>query len=692
VPAELRPRLKELIREVSRSGAIERGPKRKIAATATLPEIGIIEITGIDFDGEMIAVPVDWRGEAPTPTIVVVPEPGTPALGRGERAVARFARRAEGGYEARIVRAVAGAPDRIVGVFRGEADGGRLEPTDRKIRTEFRIARGDTHGAAAGDIVLAEALPGRRLGLPQARVIERIGDSATPRAFSLIAIATHGIPTAFPQPALKIAASAKPVALGDRTDLRAIPLVTIDGEDARDFDDAVWAEPDPAHDGGWHLLVAIADVAWYVRDGDALDRAAHERGNSVYFPDRVVPMLPEELSNELCSLKPDVDRACLAAHLWIDGDGNLRNHRFVRGLMRSAARLTYDQAQAAIDGNPNDLARPLLEPVLRPLFSAYRALDQARRRRGALDLDLPERRVLLGADGHVARIEPRARHDSHKVIEEFMIAANVAAAETLERKKRLCMYRVHESPDPLKLAGLRDFLKELGMPGLALAKGQVVRPEHFNRILARAAGTPQAEMINMLVLRSQAQAVYSPENHGHFGLGLRAYAHFTSPIRRYSDLLVHRGLIECHGWENSEAERSLEEFKSMGEHISMTERRAAAAERGALDRYATAFLADRVGAIFAARVNGVTRAGLFVTLNETGADGLVPISRLPGDFYVHDERRHRLVGRRTQAVYALGDPIMVKLAEADSMTGSLAFVPAEGERDARPNRPQHRRR
>jgi ribonuclease R len=386
----------------------------------------------------------------------------------------------------------------------------------------------------------------------------------------------------------------------------------------------------------------------------------------------------------LCSLKPGVDRACVAVHLWIDGDGNLRRHRFVRGLMRSTARLTYDEVQAAIDGNPNALARPLIEPVLRPLYGAYRALAKARDKRGTLDLDLPERRVLLDAGGHVVRIEPRPRHDSHKLIEEFMIAANVAAAETLEKLNRLCMYRIHDAPDRMKLAALRDFLHELSIPGLTLAKGQVVRPKHFNQILARAAGTPQATMINTLVLRSQAQAEYSPDNIGHFGLALRSYAHFTSPIRRYADILVHRALIAGHRWPDADpAQWDHDEFAGIGQHISMTERRAAAAERSAMDRYTAAFLADRVGAIFSARINGVTRAGLFVTLDETGADGLVPISTLTGDFFHHDERRHRLIGRRTGTVYALGDAIMVQLREADIVTGSLAFVPANGEGPAR---------
>ncbi|HZT50339.1 MAG TPA: ribonuclease R, partial [Stellaceae bacterium] len=522
-----------------------------------------------------------------------------------------------------------------------------------------------------------------RLGLPEARVIERLGDSADPHAFGLIAIHTHGLPTEFPHAALALAEKARPVALGNREDLRGVPLVTIDGADARDFDDAVWAEPDPEREGGSHALVAIADVAWYVRPGDALDAAARERGNSAYFPDRVVPMLPEALSNELCSLKPGVDRACLAVHLWIDAEGRTERHRFVRGLMRSAARLTYEAVQAAADGHPDDVTRPVLDPVLRPLYGVFRALDRARRKRDALELDLPERRILLDPGGKVARIEPRQRLESHELIEELMIAANVAAAETLERLKQPCMYRVHDAPDPAKLAALRDFLDGIGIAGLRLAKGQAVRPRHFNEILRRAAGTPYETLVHQLVLRSQAQAVYSPANLGHFGLALRRYAHFTSPIRRYADLLVHRALIAGHRWGAGGHEPTdAKTFAATGEHISMTERRAAAAERSAADRYVAAFLAERVGATFAARVNGVTRAGLFVTLAETGADGLVPMRSLPGDYYVHDEAHHRLVGRRTRRTFTLGDPVTVRLAEANPVTGSLLFA-LDGEEPAR---------
>jgi ribonuclease R len=666
-----------------------RRPDRK-AGRGEFPEIGIVEITGLDLDGEMLGRAVGIPGESPE--IYVVPERNVPALGVGERAVARFVRLGPKSYEARIIRAVGGAPDRVIGIFRQTREGIRIEPTERKVKTEFRVAEADSGGAQPGEIVLAEVLPQERFGLPAARVAERIGDSANPRAFSLIAIHSHGIPVPFPKPALELASRAQPVVLGERADLRPIPLVTIDGADARDFDDAVWAEPDPERRGGWHALVAIADVAHYVRPGDALDRAARERGNSVYFPDRVVPMLPEDLSNELCSLKPGVERACLAVDMWLDGDGNLIHHRFRRALMRSAARLTYEEAQAAVDGQPNEKTGTMLDPVLRPLYGAYRALERARVRRGTLDLDIPERKILLDPSGRIARIEPRARLESHKLIEELMIAANVAAAETLERLKQPCMYRIHDSPDPTKIDVLARFLDGLGIHGLKLAKGQVVRPHHFNAILGRARSTPYERLVHALVLRSQAQAEYNPENIGHFGLALKRYAHFTSPIRRYADLLVHRALIAGHHFGPNGLPQQQESFRATGEHISQTERRAAAAERSAADRYTAAFLAERVGAEFTGRINGVTRAGLFVTLDESGADGLIPIRSLPDDYYIHDEERHRLKGRRSSRIYLLGDPVRVKLAEANTVTGSLLFALISDESGSRKSTKRHKQR
>ena len=452
------------------------------------------------------------------------------------------------------------------------------------------------------------------------------------------------------------------------TDLRALPLVTIDGADARDFDDAVWAEPDPQNEGGWHLMVAIADVAAYVQAGSALDREAFKRGNSCYFPDRVVPMLPEALSNGLCSLRPDEDRACLAVHLWIDGNGRLKRHRFERGLMRSQARLTYEQVQAARDGNPDKQTRPLLDTVIAPLYGAFSALMAERGKRGTLDLDLPERRIALDDAGNVTGIAARSRLDSHRLIEEFMIAANVAAATSLQEKALPALYRVHDAPDLAKVEALREFLEPMGY---RLAKGQVMRPRAFTQILERAKGKPEAQVINEMVLRSQSQALYQTDNIGHFGLALPRYAHFTSPIRRYADLTVHRGLIRLlRLGDEGAGDDELARLGPIGEHISFTERRAAGAERDAVDRYTAAFLADRVGTEFYGRIGGVTRFGLFVTLAESGADGLVPIGTLPEDFYEHDARQHALVGRRWGREYHLGANVRVRLIEADPLTGS----------------------
>jgi ribonuclease R len=676
VGAADRVALKGLLKDIERGGEAERGPKRRLQPPGALPEICVLEITGIDDDGELFAKPlVALRGEPPM--IRVLPGPEGGAAGVGERVAARLTRIDARHYEARVIRALGKGTERILGIFRSTGDGGIIEPTDRKAKDSYLVLLADARGAGDGELVFAEALPSRRLGMKRAKITDRLGDMADPRSISLVAIHTQGIPVEFPPEAIAEAEAAMPVELGTREDLRDLPLVTIDGADARDFDDAVFA----ARDGElWHLVVAIADVAWYVRPDSALDRAARERGNSVYFPDRVVPMLPEALSNDLCSLRPHENRACLAMHMWLDENGQIRRYRFSRALMRSAARLTYEEAQAAIDGRPSKKTRELLEPVVKPLFAAWRLLDRARGKRRTLELDLPERKVVIGKDGRVEKIEPRARLDSHRLIEEFMIAANVAAAETLERMRQACMYRIHDAPAAAKLAALADFLEGIGIPGLKLSKGQVPKPRHFNQILAKVQGTPFQQVVHELVLRSQAQAVYSPENIGHFGLALRKYAHFTSPIRRYADLLVHRALLmELPAMEPKE-------FAALGEHISTTERRAAAAERDALNRYVVAYLADRAGARFRGRINGVQRFGVFVTLDETGADGLVPMKHLPEDYYVLEEKQQRLIGRRWGRTFTMGDAVEVVLVEADTTTGSLVFelVAGGGEGEGAP--------
>lgn len=668
--------LRQVLSELEDDGLVIRHKGRRIGAVDRLPPVAVLDVALIDDDGDALCRPVAEKDAAAAGDAIIrlVQKRGrAPAI--GDRVLARLKRTEDGDYDARPIRFLAAVPHAFIGVFERDRDGGTVRSADRRAKLHYAVSAANGGDAEDGDYVRAEPVPGRSR---EARVIERLGNSSDPRTYSLLAVTSRDIPMAFPTEALEEAKRLKKPVLGKRTDLRRIPLITIDGEDARDFDDAVWAERTTGgkNGDGWHIVVAIADVSHYVKPDSALDRSARDRGNSVYFPDRVVPMLPEHLSNDLCSLRPKEDRACLAAHLWIDDDGRLTGWRFERGLMRSAARLTYDQAQRARDGNPDKTTAPLRDDVIAPLYGAYEALHKARRKRGTLDLDLPERRVVLGKDGHISEIVPRMRLDSHRLIEEFMIAANVAAAEALHKAKLPAMRRIHEPPDAEAMESLRQSLRTFD---INLAAGSAVRPALFAGILKKAAGTKHSDIVSDLILRSQMQAYYGPADIGHFGLALRRYCHFTSPIRRYADILVHRALIDAgklgkDGLSDSDADR----FDHTAEHISSVERRAAAAERDALDRYTTAFLADRVGAQFAARVSGVTRYGLFVRLHETGADGLIPMRLLPDDWYDHDETRHCLIGRNSGIEFALSDPVTVELVDADVATGSLSFALVDG--------------
>jgi ribonuclease R len=667
--------LKDLLRDLRAEGTVARGTRRELMDPVALPEYLVIEVIGPDADGDVLARPVHWNADdgAPPPQIVVLPAPAHAAPGSGDRLLARLRQRGKQRYEAQIVRKVGHGPRRVLGVVetpRG-ARAAVVRPTDRKLRFEIEVQTRDLDGAVDGDVVWVEPLGGplARRG----RVVGKVGTLRDPRVVSLIAIAANDIPVEFPDAALAQADKAGPAPLGNRADMRGVPFVTIDGEDARDFDDAVWAEADDdaANAGGWHLCVAIADVAWYVRPDDALDRAALRRGNSVYFPDRVVPMLPEALSNGWCSLRPHEDRPTLVAEMWIDAEGHLRRHHFHRGLIRSAARLTYTRVQRARDGHPDREIAPLMDAAIAPLYGAYAALLRARQARGTIDLDLPERLVSLDEQGRIAAIRVRERFDSHRLIEEFMILANVAAAETLERRHQPCMYRVHAPPDAVKIQALREFLTTLG---IGLPPGLNLRPRDFEGVLRKAAGQPYERLVHETILRSQSQAVYSPDNVGHFGLALRRYAHFTSPIRRYADLLVHRALITGLGLgDGGLPPEAGAAFAAIGETISMCERRAISAERAALDRYMAAYMADRVGAEFAGRVAGVTRFGLFVELDDSGANGLVPIKTLGEEYFDHDEPGQALIGRRSGATWRLGDRVRVRLREAEVATGGLLF-------------------
>ena len=670
---ELRDLLKTLGREGSLAAAGARRFRSPMASGDKLPEAMIVQITGTDSDGDAIARPVRWSGEGPPPFIVMAAEPrGRPALAPGERVMAKLKPIGPGRYEGRTQKRLTDAPGRVIGVFRPGRPSGRIIPTDRRSKAEWLVPAGEEGGAQAGEIVLAAPLPHEGYGLKPARILERLGAMGDARSISLVCIHTHDIPTEFSPEAIEEAERARAVPLGNREDLRDTKLITIDGEDARDFDDAVYAEPDGT---GFRLIVAIADVAHYVTPGSPLDRSARTRGNSCYFPDRVVPMLPEALSNGWCSLRPDEERGCLFVEMKIDGAGKKTAHRFGRGLMKSVARLTYEQMQAAHDTGLANL------PQAEALYAAFRALLAARTARGTLDLDLPERKVLLSEDGHVGAVIPRPRLDSHRLIEEFMVLANVAAAEELERLHQPCIYRVHAPPSEEKLDALRLFLRGFD---IALPAGNQLHPRDLDHVLKLVAGTEQAPMVNEVMLRSQSQAAYSPDNIGHFGLALPDYAHFTSPIRRYADLLVHRALIRGlrlgpdgltpDGLTAEEAGG----FPDTAEHITATERRAALAERDAIDRYLAAFMTDKVGAVFAARISGVTRFGLFVTVAGSGANGIVPTSSLQDDFWMHDEAARTLSGRRTRLVFRLAQEVEVRLSEASPITGGLVFHILQG--------------
>ena len=648
-----------------------------------LPETAVVEVFGTDPDGDPIARPVNWEGVG-KPVIYMHPERrGQTALSTGERVLAKLRHITGEKYEGRTLKRLAAAEDRkrILGVFQD----GRIVPTDRRQKAEWTVPPGEAGGAKPGEIVLAEALPSTGYGLRPARIVERLGLMGEPRSVSLICIHTHGIPEFFTAEAEQEAERAKATPLGKRTDLRAIPLVTIDGDDARDFDDAVFAEPDG---DGWKVLVAIADVAHYVTPNSPLDREAWTRGNSCYFPDRVVPMLPEALSNGWCSLRPHEDRGCLFVEMRFDKAGTKTGHRFGRGLMRSAARLTYEQVQASADAgeDPEGLA----EGHVARLYGAFRALLAARERRGTLDLDLPERRVILDAEGNVTAVIPRPRLDSHRLIEEFMVAANVCAAEELERLGQPCMYRVHAPPSDEKLASLKEFL---GTMGLSINPVGQLQPRDFATLLEKVKEMPEARMVNETVLRSQSQAAYDPDNIGHFGLALARYAHFTSPIRRYADLLVHRALIRgLKLGTDGIAEAELARFPETAEHITATERRAAMAERDAVDRYLAAYLADQVGATFAARISGIHPFGVFVQLSETGASGFVPMKALPNDHWIVSDDKRSVVGRRSRQVLRLGDEVEARLREANGQTGSMVFELMMGGAPARLRSGRERKR
>lgn len=574
------------------------------------------------------------------------------------------------------------APRSFYGVLEISSKGNFVKPTARSAKFVAELDKKDLNNAQDGDIVFVArqeepAKPGKKPRLGGFKIMKALGSAQDVRNYSLLSALEAGLQPQFPPKVVDECYGFTVPELGKREDLRDLPLVTIDGEDARDFDDAVYARP--ADDGnGWYAIIAIADVAHYVTPGSLLDKEALRRGNSTYFPDRVIPMLPERLSNDLCSLRPNEDRACMHCHVWIDNHGQIVDWNIGRGLMRSKARLTYTQVQKTLDGQPDETTTPLLEQI-QYLYKTYQLLREARTERGALEITSTERKIVLDQEGGVAAVLPKEHLEAHELIEEFMITANVVIAHALENKNAPCMYRVHDTPSAFKVATLGQFLKPLGME-MPKDSGELT-PALFNSVLRKVKETPELEpVINDLVLRSQAQAVYDPINIGHFGLALEKYAHFTSPIRRYADLLNHRSLIRAYDLgEDGLGERDASLMEEWAQTISDTERASMLAERVCVDRFTAHFMQKQVGKELTGRITSVTNFGLFVSLLDGVAEALIPMRMLPQDYYDYIEEKQMLVGGRSGLVYRLGGRVSIQILGVDAITGSITAQLLGGE-------------
>ncbi|MBX7460512.1 ribonuclease R [Qipengyuania sp. YG19] len=662
--------LKKRLKDMAEEGLID-GRKTAYHQMGGLPKVTVLKVLEIE-DGEPIAVPESWdpdSNEKP-PRLTVKESKKVAALKRGDRFLARTEEKPRG-WIAHPMKKLPARTEGLMGVVEFDGSGKPwLAPVDKRVRNSSPIS--DLGGAEEGELVLAEKAG--KSARSAVKVVEVIGDPLAPKSFSLIAIAKHGIPHIFPEEALAEAQAVSELPLSEdkREDLRGVPIVAIDPADARDHDDAIWAEPDG--EGGYKAIVAIADVSFYVRPGSQLDREARKRGNSVYFPDRVVPMLPEILSADVCSLVEGEDRAAMACHLRIAPDGKITKWRFTRAIVKLAANIAYEDAQKAIDDGSAD-------ENLKNLWGAWDLLFKARNARDPLDLELPERQVRLNDEGVIEEIAVRERLDAHRVVEDFMIAANVAAAKALEEKAAPVVYRVHETPSREKLVAFKEYLASQGR---SFAMGQVITPGLFNRMLKDISEPAEKALIMEAVLRSQTQAYYGPANAGHFGLALGSYAHFTSPIRRYADLLVHRALVDAYKLEQPKPKGDIPEHSGLSDRdrtalnqitdaISQTERRAMEAERDTIDRYVAAWLSGRVGEVFDTRITGVQGFGFFATIEQLGGDGLVPVSTLGREYFRYDEGARELVGESTGTTYAVGDRLKLKLAESNPLTGALKF-------------------
>ena len=674
IKGSMRVELKKVLKELTLSGEIDKN-KKSFKNLNQLPSVCILQMMASTSDGDLFARPVDWKGEEPEPIVLMVFRASDPALAYGDRVLAKVSivQDEQYQYEGRIIRVLKKTPKNTLGIYKETSEGGRIVPIEKSGR-EWSVKFSDALDAKDGELVEAEQIKGRRAsGLYAARVINIVGDPSGPKAVSLIAIHQHGIPHQFPEDVLNEAENSNFSVDAKREDLTKIPFVTIDPSDARDHDDAVYSHPDkdPSNIGGHVLWVAIADVAHFVKPGSALDKEARKRGNSTYFADRVVPMLPDRLSGDLCSIHEGIERPCLAVCITIDKSGKKLKQTFHRANIKSVASLNYEEVQKSVEGTVNEKVKPHFENVIKPLYECYFCLKKSKDCRQPLDLDLPERKVELFKNGRVKAVVLKERFDSHRLIEEFMILANVAAAEELSKARSEFLYRVHEEPTPEKLNALREVAQSAGFN---LAKGQVLQTSHLNDLLTKSKQSDLSELISMTTLRSMSQAYYSRENFGHFGLALKKYAHFTSPIRRYSDLITHRALISslglgCDGLKEMDSEK----LEGTAKHISDTERRSMVAERDTTDRYLASYLSEKVGNEFEGKISGVAKFGFFVRLNESGAEGIVPVRTLGTDFYYYDDRTNTLRGSETGLIIGLGQRATVRLKEVDPIAGGIAF-------------------
>ncbi len=692
VKGDDRRALRKTVREMVENGVLVKTSRKTYRIAGELPGVMVIRVVEIDDQGDMIGVPDNWKEGGPAPRMIVKEGPiskkakghASAQLGMNSRALCKI-KPGENGYIAQVMKKLGRGGMKHLGILYQDGRGWKIQPVDKKARSEFRPIK-VPEGTEIDSLVEYRTSSSKRGGSYERRaeITNIMGPANDPKAASLISLRQHGIPVGFDDDVIAEATKLKlPKIDKYREDIRHIPLLTIDPVDAKDFDDAIFAreDDDPKNKGGWIVWVAIADVAAFVQPGGALDKSARNKGNSVYLPDRVEPMLPEELSADLCSLRPHEDRACMAVRMRFRGDGSKLDHKFVRGMMKSHARLTYAQAQEGFDGNPGDVASTVMD-TLNDIFAAYKALRKAREQRAPLAIELPERRVHVNDQGKVTKISVKERFDAHKLVEEFMVQANVAAAQALADKGVTTIVRNHEPPAREKLQSLSDFLPAVG---LKWNVGERVSTKRFNKLLAMATEKDLTETVGMAVLRSQTQAYYGPDPKGHFGLSLTHYAHFTSPIRRYADLVVHRALIRTFDLgHDGTTQEEFTRLKETSEHISDTERRAMAAERDAKDRYIAAYLEDRVGAEFPARITGSSKAGLFITLDETGADGFIPARILGDDYFMFDEKTKSLINTQTGGTYRFGRKVSVRLKEATPVTGGLIFEmlskPEKGQR------------